>query len=129
MKRLYKSDYVVFIICGVLLVWGIVSKIKGSSSTTAETNTRSTQTISNPNEFTSESDVLNFVSGKTFTQFPLGLTATANSDNVWVVSYSGNTAIVKVVFDASEMIGREEKQTERFEVNKTTGEYKQLEHE
>lgn len=104
-----------------------IAKIIYECSTTNNTSTE--QVISNPNEFTSEYDVLNFVNGKTFTQDPLGLTTTANSNNVFVKSYSGNTAIVKVVFDLSEIMGREYKHTERFEINKTTGECKQLEHE
>ena len=81
---------------------------------------------SSKTEFTSEQDVKDYCSGKSFTIPYVGVSTTGNSSNVTVKSYSGSKAVVRVYFDMSEIYGRAVQSGCTFEIDKKTGECRKI---
>ena len=108
-----------FLFLMVLMLVTLTACNSGGSNANSNNEVVKTSTT----EFTSEQDVIDFCSGKTFKVPYVGVTTTGNSSNIVVKSFSGSTAVVCVYFDMSEVYGRAVQSGVDFEINKVTGEY------
>ena len=106
-----------FLFLMVLMLVTLTACNSGGSNANSNNEVVKTSTT----EFTSEQDVKDFCCGKDFRIPSLGTRSTNNSADIDVLSYSGNTAVVRIYFDFAG-----DKLAANFRVNKETGDYEWL---
>mgnify|MGYP003418022975 CR=1 FL=1 len=120
MKTLMKRDYICVSVFYVLFV------ALFSIGTACSNQSNSSSSSNSSTEFTSEQDVIDYCCGKTFSIPYLGVRTTGSSSNVYVKSYSGSIAKVRVCFDMTEILNRAVTECITYEINKETGEVNKI---
>ena len=111
---------IAYVICTTLLV---VSLAYGCDSTTKNPSNATEHVRS---EFTSNQDVIDYCRGTVFTIPYLGISTVADESNVVVKSFTSQTAIVSVLFDMTEILGRATLSGHTFKIDKQAGTYEAI---
>ena len=124
MSSIFKKKSICLIILGIVSV--MLSFATTSCRNRSSSNNNSSEAVAS-SEFVSEQDVINYCIGKTFSRTFLDMAKTVRSaKDVTVKEFSGETAVVEVWYDMSEIYGRAVVSGFYFKINKKTGECIQL---